>query len=117
MCVKELNFFVTVKLLEDTPAVLSLGKLCEDNGYSHEWTSGQKPQLIKDGKRIKMQHGELRTDPCPWFIDRLFKLKHTYISNIFAARSRKSYHSIPHQQEVRVRVVSKEYGETRRVDQ
>ena len=30
--VKELDSFVTVKLLEDTPAVLSLGKLCEDHG-------------------------------------------------------------------------------------
>ena len=29
--VKELNLFVTVKLLHDTPAVLSLGKLCEDH--------------------------------------------------------------------------------------
>ena len=44
---------MTVKLLEDTPAVLSLGKLCVDHGYSYEWTSGQKPQLIKDGRRIK----------------------------------------------------------------
>ena len=34
VCVKELDFFVTMKLLEDTPAVLSLGKLCEDHGYS-----------------------------------------------------------------------------------
>ena len=31
--VKGLNLFVKVKLLEDTP-VLSLGKLCEDHGYS-----------------------------------------------------------------------------------
>ena len=51
--VKELDLFVTVKLLEDTLAVLSLGKFCEDHGYSSEWTSGQKPQLIKDGIRIK----------------------------------------------------------------
>ena len=47
--VKELDLFVTVILLEDTPAVLSLGKLCEDHGCSYEWTSGQ---LIKDGRRI-----------------------------------------------------------------
>ena len=53
MYVKQLDLFVTVKLLEDTPAVLSLGKLCEDHGSSYEWTSGQKPQLIKDGRRIK----------------------------------------------------------------
>ena len=31
--VKELHLFVTVTILEDTPAVLSLGKLCEDQGY------------------------------------------------------------------------------------
>ena len=39
-------------LFEETP-VLSLGKLCEDHGYSYHWTSGQKPQLIKHGRRIK----------------------------------------------------------------
>ena len=32
--VKELDLLVTVKLLDDTPAVLSLGKLCQDHGYS-----------------------------------------------------------------------------------
>ena len=31
--VTELHLCVTVKLLEDTPAVLFLGKLCEDAGY------------------------------------------------------------------------------------
>ena len=31
--VKELNIFLTVKVLEDTPAFLSLGKLCEAHGY------------------------------------------------------------------------------------
>ena len=40
VCVKEMDFFVTAKLLEDTPAILSLGKLCGDNGYSYEWSSG-----------------------------------------------------------------------------
>ena len=50
--VNEFDFFVTVKLLEDTRAVLSLVKLCEDHGYSYEWTSGQKPQLTNDGRRI-----------------------------------------------------------------
>ena len=50
--VKELDLLVTVMLLEDTPVVLSLGKLCEDHGYSYHWTSGQKPHLTKKGKRI-----------------------------------------------------------------
>ena len=49
--VKEL--FVTMKVLEDTPAVLSLGKLCDESGYSYEWINGQKPHLIKNGIRIQ----------------------------------------------------------------
>ena len=50
--VKELDIFLTLKVLENTPAVLSLGKLCDENGYSYEWINGQKPHLIKDGIRI-----------------------------------------------------------------
>ena len=34
--------FIRVMLLEDIPAVLSLGKLCEDHGKTCHWTSGQK---------------------------------------------------------------------------
>ena len=50
--VKELDIFLTMKVLENTPAVLSLGKLCDENGYSYEWIHGQKPNLIKNGIRI-----------------------------------------------------------------
>ena len=50
--VKELDIFLTVKVLENTPAVLSFGKLCDENGYSYEWINGQKTHLIKDGIRI-----------------------------------------------------------------
>ena len=50
--VKELDIFLTLKVLENTPAVLSLGKLCDENGYSYEWINGQKPHLINDGIRI-----------------------------------------------------------------
>ena len=50
--VKELGLFVKVMLLEETPAVLSLGTLCEDHGNTYHWTSGQKPHLTKNGKRI-----------------------------------------------------------------
>ena len=52
VCVKELDLFVTVMLLEETPAVLSLGKLCEDHGFYNHWTSGQKPHLTQNGKII-----------------------------------------------------------------
>ena len=44
--VKELGKFLTMNVLEDTPAVLSLGKLCDEHGCSYEWINGQKPHLI-----------------------------------------------------------------------
>ena len=50
--VKDLDMSVTVQLLEDTPAVLFLGKFCEESGYSYEWKEHQNPHLIKkNGKR------------------------------------------------------------------
>ena len=47
-----IGFFLTLKFHENTPAVLSLGKLSDEKGYSYEWINGQKPHLIKDGIRI-----------------------------------------------------------------
>ena len=47
--VRELDIFLTMKLLEDTPAVLSLGQFCDEHGYSYEWINGQKPHLIENG--------------------------------------------------------------------
>ena len=51
--VKELNIFLTMKVFDNTPAVLSLGKLCDEHGYSNDWIKGQKPRLIKNGIRIQ----------------------------------------------------------------
>ena len=52
--VKELDIFLTLmKVLENTPAVLSLGKLCDEHGCSYEWINGQKPHLIGKGIRIQ----------------------------------------------------------------
>ena len=51
--VQELDLFLTLKVLENMPAVLSLGKLCDENGYSYEWINGQNPHLIKNGIRIQ----------------------------------------------------------------
>ena len=51
--VQGLDIFLTMKVLEDTPAVLSLGKPCDEHGYSYERITGQKPHLIKNGIRIQ----------------------------------------------------------------
>ena len=58
--VKELDLFLTMKVLDNTPAVLSLGKLCDENGYSYEWIQWSKTlHLIKDGIPENLQYGEL----------------------------------------------------------
>ena len=51
--VKDLDIFLTMKVIENRPAVLSLGKFCDENGYSYECINGQKPHLIKNGIRIQ----------------------------------------------------------------
>ena len=49
--VKELDIFLTMKVLNNTPAVLWIGKLCDENGCSNEWINGKKPHLIENGIR------------------------------------------------------------------
>ena len=46
--VKDLDMFVTVQLLKDSPALLSLGKLCEQHGYSYEWNEDQSPNIFNN---------------------------------------------------------------------
>ena len=41
-----------MQLLEETPALLSLGTLCEDHGYSYELVGGQRPRFTPNGKSI-----------------------------------------------------------------
>ena len=60
----DLDLCVTVQILDDTPAVLSLGQLCGDHGYSNEWTSGQNHISFKKKAGNTMQHGELRAYRC-----------------------------------------------------
>ena len=84
--VKELDIFLTMKVLENTPAVLSLGKLCDENGYSYEWINGPKPHLIQKRYSDTVQHGELRSDRGSWFINEFFlKLAFFNIHDTFKA--------------------------------
>ena len=75
------NWISSWTVIEDTPAVLSLGKLFEDHGYNYPWTSGQKPHLIKKWQEDRLQHSE-------WSIDKLFNLIFTNFSHIFIAGNR-----------------------------
>ena len=46
--VHDRELFVTVQILDDTPAVLSSGKPCEEHGNTH--FSGPKPHLTENGE-------------------------------------------------------------------
>ena len=66
--VNDLDLFLTVQILGDTPAVLSLGKLCEEHGYTYEWASGRTtsyPLLSLDCRQIlvpaRLLHRHRRT--------------------------------------------------------
>ena len=50
--VKQLDLLVKVMLLEETPAVLSLGKLCEDHGVHLPLDQLSKTTSHQKGKRI-----------------------------------------------------------------
>ena len=48
----DLDTFVTIMLLENSPAALSLSVLCEDMGYSEECGTGEPTSLSEDGRTI-----------------------------------------------------------------
>ena len=50
--VHDLDLFVTVQLLDETLAVLSLRMFCSEHGRSFEWKIGETPQLTPNGKTI-----------------------------------------------------------------
>ena len=53
MYTDDMDVFVTMIVFEDSPAVLSLGFLCAEMGYSYEWRKGECPSLVKNGRIIR----------------------------------------------------------------
>ena len=47
--VQELGKFLAMKVFENTPTVLSLGKLCDENRFSYEWINGHKHISLQTG--------------------------------------------------------------------
>ena len=81
--VRELDVFLTMKLLEDTPAVLSPGKLCHDHGYSYERINGQKTTSHLKRFSNTVEYGKHRTNRGSWFIYNSFKLVYLNIHDSF----------------------------------
>ena len=80
--VHDIDLFLTVHILDDTPAVLSLDKLCGEHGYTNEWASGQKPRLTKNGKRMLCKTENVVPAVVPGFV---FKLKLKFVFHLVAA--------------------------------
>ena len=59
----DLNMSVQAHFLKESPAVLSLGKLCEENGYLHEWHPGQPSDLVNNGRTSRVTP----TTSLPWW--------------------------------------------------
>ena len=88
-------------LLEDTPAVLSFRKLCEDHGYDYHLASGRKPHLIKKGRNINCKTANYV--PSLSLVYRQVHQLHLHLPLLHLHR-RKAWLSwcIQHQQEVRI---------------
>ena len=112
--VKELDLFVTVMLLEETPAVLSIGKLCEDHGFSCHWTSGSKPHLTKNGKRINCEIANNLQFVVPG-LSTSSSTSSSLASSTSSSQDSMIKRKIQQQREVKLRASS--HGESRRVDQ
>ena len=81
--VKQWDLFVKIMPLEESSAVLSLEKLCEDHGYTYHRISGHKLHLIRNGKSIDCNFSKC-VPFGSWFISKFFlKNIFTYFSIIF----------------------------------
>ena len=78
--VHDLDLFVTVQLLDDTLAVLSLGKFCIENGYSYEWSKRFKTTADRKWEGIPMTNGKCRTSCCSWIVVKSWCQSVFYIS-------------------------------------
>ena len=47
--IRELAIFVWAYVLDCDVAVLSLGMLCDEEGFTYYWTPGSPPTLEKEG--------------------------------------------------------------------
>ena len=81
--VKELDLFVAVMLLEETPAILSLGKLCEDHEFFIPLDQWSKTTSHQKWQKNQVQKSEIRSIPCPWSVDEFLYFIFTCFFNIF----------------------------------
>ena len=59
--VKELDIFLTMKVFDNTPAVLSQGKLCDENGVFLRMDQWSKTTFHQKRDSDNLQYGEFRS--------------------------------------------------------
>ena len=111
---KELDLFVTVMFLEKTPAILSLGKLCEHHGYTYHWIS-RKNYISSEMARELIAINQTMYQLCFLVYQRVLPPLHLHLLQHHHRRilylTSGDTPKIPQPKEVEVRV--KSIGETR----
>ena len=102
-------------LLDETPAVLSLGEALRRSWVYQPLDQWFKTTSHQKWQKNQVQKSEIRSIRCPWSVDEFFKLIFTYVSNIFIEGYCDQHGKILQQKEVKFSVRS--HGDTRRVDQ
>ena len=88
--------------LEETPAVLSLEKLCDGHGYTYHWTSVQKTTSHPKLQEHQLQFCDFCTIRCPWVCRRVPLLHHHLLLQHLHRRRLWSARKIQQQKEVRL---------------
>ena len=79
----ELDLFVTVMLLEETPAILSTRKALRRSWVYLPPNRWSKTTSHLKWREDRLQHSELRTIRCPWPVDEFLYFIFTCFFNIF----------------------------------
>ena len=103
--VKVLDLFVTVMLLDDTPAVLSRGNLCEDHRYSCEWTSGQLPHYKKKKQKRYNATRKITCRPLSQVCLRALPVRPQVLLQHRYRQTHQVLHQVQQAHDVRVRVI------------
>ena len=83
--VKELDLFVTVMLLEETPAVLFTWEALRRSWENLPLDQRSKTTSHQKWQKNQLQYSELRTIRCPWSVDEFLHFIFTCFVNIFIA--------------------------------
>ena len=85
--VHDLDLFVTVQLLDDTPAILLLHKLCSKRGYSYEW----KTAKLYDGPKMGRQFTCIMDNSALLVVSRLSSYSSSILSSTSRSKDQSNY--------------------------